>query len=371
MLNEDPQHIESAVQLPCPSCGSKMHYSADSKKITCNYCGYLEDVNQANDKVIEKSLHDAVAKVGDYIPEEKGKRVYDCSNCGANFMVDAEQVKINCGFCGSTKVNVEAFDHQYIEPSGIIPFYVSRAEADKVFKKWVSSGWFHPSKLKKLDEVEQLHGVYLPFWTFDANVNAQWSGEAGTYYYENRQVRVNGKLTTQRIQKVRWNHRSGRLSHFFDDVLVVAADGLAQKHVERILPFRLSEVVNFDPRLMVGWEAEVYNTEIDDGYHSAETIMDYKLRNMCSAQLGGDTQRNLHVNSSKHNQTFKHIILPIWLCSYYYNNKLYHFTINGQTGRVYGKKPNSWVKIGFAILLLVAFIAGVIFLAESDLLRRR
>ena len=182
MLNyEDPKYISSAVQLPCPSCGSRMHYSADSKKITCNYCGYLEDVNTANDKVVEKSLNDAMALVTDYIPEEKGKRVYDCTNCGANFMVDSEQVKINCGFCGSTKVNVEAFDHQYIEPSGIIPFYVSRSEADKIFQKWIRRGWFYPTKLQKLNEVEQLHGVYLPFWTFDANANAEWSGDCLLY----------------------------------------------------------------------------------------------------------------------------------------------------------------------------------------------
>ncbi len=364
---EDPKHIESSVQLPCPSCGSRLHYSADSQKITCDYCGYLEDVNTANDKVIEKSLHDAVAKVADFIPEEKGKRVYDCDNCGANFMVDSDHVKINCGFCGSTKVNVQAFDHQYIEPSGIIPFYISRAEANKIFKKWVSKGWFHPSKLSRLDEVEQLHGVYLPFWTYDANVSASWSGEAGHYYYENVRMQVNGRMQNQRVQKTRWSRRSGKLNHFFDDVLVVAADGLKQQDVQRILPYRLSEVVNFDPRLMVGWEAEIYNIEVDNGYQIGDGIMNSRLRNMCSAQLGGDTQRNLHVSSNKSNQTFKHIILPVWLCSYYYNSKLYHFTINGQTGRVYGKKPKSWWKIGFAVLLVILFILAIVFLAESDI----
>jgi len=104
-INEDPQYISSSVSLPCPSCGSRLHYSADTKKITCNYCGYLEAVNEANDKVVEKSLHEAVQRVTDYIPEEKGKKVYDCSNCGANFMVDSDKLRINCGFCGSTKVN--------------------------------------------------------------------------------------------------------------------------------------------------------------------------------------------------------------------------------------------------------------------------
>ena len=93
--------------------------------------------------------------------------------------------------------------------------------------------------------------------------------------------------------------------------------------------------------------------------------MNYKLRNMCSAQLGGDTQRNLHVQSQKSAQTFKYIILPIWLCSYYYNNKLYHFTINGQTGKVYGKKPISYWKIAGLILIFALFFFGVWYLRES------
>ena len=362
---EDTKHIESSVQLPCPSCGSRLHYSAQSRKITCDYCGYLEEVNTANDKVIEKSLNEGIAKVADFSPEEKGKRVYGCGNCGAHFMVDSDRVKINCGFCGSTKVNVEAYQHQYIEPSGIIPFYVSREAADKIFRKWVAKGWFHPNKLKRLDEVEQLHGVYLPFWTYDAQVQATWSGDAGHYYYETVRVRVNGKMQARQVQKTRWTHRHGQLNHFFDDVLVIAAKGLKQKEVSRILPYRLSEVVNFDPRLMIGWEAEIYSIEVDDGSRISEGIMDHQLRNMCSAQLGGDTQRNLHVSSHKNNRTFKHIVLPVWVCSYYYNNKLYHFTINGQTGKVYGKKPTSWWKIAGLILLVVFFIAGIYFLRES------
>ena len=366
--NEESQYLENTVHLPCPSCGSRLHYSAKTKKITCDYCGYLEDVNEANDQVVERSLHDAVSDVLNFVPEEKGKRVFDCQNCGSKFMVDSEQVRITCSFCGSNNVNVEAYDHQFVEPVGIIPFYVSRAEADKIFMKWIRRGWFHPSKMKRLAEVEQLHGLYLPFWTFDAHTESDWEGEAGYYYYETVTVRVNGKMQTKQVQKVRWEYRSGHLTHFFDDILVAASGGLDQKHVERILPYRLSEVVNFDPRLMIGWEAEIYNIEVNDGYQIGDSIMDHKIRNMCSAQLGGDTQRNLHIQSHKSEQTFKHIVLPVWMCSYLYNNKVYHFTINGQTGKVYGKKPLSWAKIAFLIFLFVLFIFGVWLLRESGVL---
>lgn len=362
---EDSQYLEQTISPACPSCGSNLLYSAEHKKIACNYCGYLEEVDNSSDKVVEHSLHEAMEKVADLIPEETGKKVFDCDNCGAKFMVESDKVKVKCGFCGSKNVNLEAYNHQYIKPIGIIPFYVSRDEAERRFKEWIRKGWFHPSKLGNLAVVEDLHGLYIPFWTYDAHTQSDWSGEAGFYYTETVRMRVNGQMQNKQVQKIRWKRRQGHLTHFFDDILVVASGGLDQKHVERILPYRLEEVVNFDPRLMIGWEAEIYQLEVDKGYQQADQIMDFKIRNMCSAQLGGDTQRNLHVQSNKTGQTFKHIILPVWLCSYVYNDKIYHFSINGQTGRLYGKKPLSWVKIGFLILLFVLFIFGIWFARES------
>jgi hypothetical protein len=100
------------------------------------------------------------------------------------------------------------------------------------------------------------------------------------------------------------------------------------------------------------------------GLQNAEQIMNHKLRSICSTQLGGDTQGNLHVQSQKSAQTFKHIILPIWLCSDYCRSKLYHFTINDQTGKVLGKQPISWWKIAGLILIFALFIFGVWYLRK-------
>ncbi len=364
----DVTYIENAQAFPCPSCGSKLEYSAEKKSIYCGHCGYTEDVDPSNDQVVEQNLNQALGNAPKIIAESYGKKVFDCQSCGAKFMVESDKVKVNCGFCGSKNVNVEAFDHQLIQPQGIIPFQVSRFEAERFFNKWIKQGFFHPNKLKRLAAIEDLHGIYLPFWTFDAHTESDWSGEAGTYYYETRRVRVNGQMQTQQVRHTKWNYRRGHLKHFFDDILVVASGGLEQIHMERVLPYKLEEVVNFDPRLMVGWEAEIYNLEFDQGYEVADVIIDQKIRNMCSSQLGGDTQRNLHVNSHKHGQTFKHIILPVWISSYKYQNKIYHFTINGQTGKIYGKKPISWFKVAALVLVFVLFILGVYLLRESQIL---
>lgn len=345
---------------PCPSCGGKLLFSAEKQMLACDYCGYTEDVNRNNDEVIEQELREAVLNAQQFIPEQYGEQVLHCDSCGANVMIEATTVEHECPFCASEQINVEAFNHNLIQPNGILPFQVPKKEAIGKFKEWISKGWFHPSKLKKMANLEEINGIYIPFWTFDAKTDSQWSGEAGHYYYETQMVRVNGQMQSKRIQKTRWERRSGSLSHFFDDVLVPSSEGLDNPKFQRILTsYRLDEVINFDPRLILGWRAEVYNVEVDSGYDIADKIMDARIRGMCVSRVGGDTYRNLRVNTEKNAQTFKHIILPVWVAAYKFNKKSYQFVINGQTGRVGGEKPYSWIKITLFVLLIIGIIAVI------------
>lgn len=362
------QEIEKVLHIPCPSCGGKLEYSADKHKVVCTYCGNTEDVNEANDLVVELSLKEAVKQVGRIVPEKIGNKVINCGSCGSRYIVESSRPTVRCPFCASKKINLESFEHNIIQPSGIIPLKISRKDGIERFHKWIRKGIWHPRKLKRLANIENLHGIYVPFWTFDAQTESEWRGEAGYHYQETQRVHVNGKWETRTVTKTRWVSRRGHLSHFFDDVLVVASQGIQQKHIQKIFPYNLEEVINFDAKLMLGWEAEIYSIELDQGYRKADHIMDQQLYNLCAAELGGDTQRNLRVNTQKFNQTFKHIILPVWLCSYRYNDKVYQFLINGQTGRVGGKKPLSYIKIGFAILMVIAFFVLLWYLREQEVI---
>lgn len=364
----DIQHIETGnvLQLPCPSCGGKLAYSAEKQKIACRYCGYTEDINTANDLIKEQPLDAKLVSEALYEPEKQGKRVFDCDNCGSKFMMETTEVKVTCTFCNSHNVNVEAFTHQYIQPSGVLPFKVSRKKALELFKIWIRKGIFHPNKLKRMAKVENLHGIYLPFFTYDANTVANWSGEAGYHYTETQTYRDSeGNTQTRTVTRTRWVPRSGTLRHFFDDVLIVASNGLTQSEIEKVNPFLLENAVNYDPKLLLGWEAEVYSKTLKEGAEVAENIMDQELRSMSSRELGGDTQRRLRVVSRKFDKTYKHIILPVWLATYVYNNKVYHFLVNGQTGKVGGKKPLSWIKITLAVLAFAAFLFAIWYMRET------
>ena len=173
-------------------------------------------------------------------------------------------------------------------------------------------------------------------------------------------------MVSKRVKQTRWVHQSGHLSHFFDDVLVVASSGVKQELMDKISPFKLSDVINYDPKLMLGWEAEIYTVEVDDGYKVADKIMDHRIRHLAKAKIGGDEQRHVVIHTDKYCQTFKLVMLPVWLCSYLYQNKLYQFSINGQTGKVGGDKPLSYVKIAFFVLMIAAIIGAIIYFTQKN-----
>ncbi|MGB1216745.1 MAG: hypothetical protein ACPG5P_02655 [Saprospiraceae bacterium] len=361
---DDEKIIENSYNYPCPGCGGRLAYSAEKQKVNCEYCGYTEEVDSANDMLVEHPLEEFMENAPREIVETLSKKVFDCQSCGSKFAVESDKIKVRCGFCGSDSVNLEAYDHQYIKPAGIVPFKVAQAKAESQFKKWIKRGWFHPNKLKRMAIIEDLHGIYIPFWTYDAQTYSQWHGQAGFHYYETERTYVNGKWESRQVQRTRWESRSGSLDHFFDDVLISGSHGLNQQSIQRVYPYRLEEVVNYDPKLMLGWESEIYDVEVDEGYEMADRVMDQRLRGMCSSQLGGDTQRGLKVDTEKRYKTFKHIVLPLWISSYRYRNKVYHFTVNGQTGKVAGKKPISPFKVAFVVAMVILVILAVVLIAE-------
>lgn len=358
--------LEETLALPCSSCGNQLKYDPTQKKYVCSYCGNVEDVSEHNDQIVEQDLIEAIKSARKYTPESNQQKVFDCNNCGAKFSIDSAKVNVNCAFCGSKNVNEEAFEHNYIQPSGIIPFQVSIESAHEKFKTWINKGWFHPSKLKELGKVEAIHGIYIPCWTYDADSHSTWSGQAGYYYYVSQTYMEDGKMKTKQVRKVRWESRSGSFNNSFDDILISGSKGLQQYYLENLEPYRLEEAINFEPKLLVGWESEVYNVEVDQGYQSAKIQMDARNRSVASSHLGGDTQRFLTVKSSYNNQTFKLLVLPVWMASYQYKGKEYSFTVNGQTGKIYGKKPLSVIKIVLLIVVILAIAGTIYYLNENN-----
>lgn len=354
------RELDDLLHCPCPSCGAQLQFSAEKQAMACGHCGYQEPLAFSSDKIEEIDWNEAQSdRRSDAHSVER--RLFSCQRCGAKTVVNYDAPTLSCGFCGSTNVNPDAVKTRLFEPQGIIPFRISRNQASDSFKKWIGQSIWAPNDLKDLARLDTLHGMYIPFWTYDVQTSSDWSGESGSYYYIAQQFRdQNGNVQTRQVQQVRWSYREGTHDQFFDDVLILASRQLPQSVIQGVYPYLLENTVNYEPKVMLGWEAEVYNIDPKEGFSVAKQQVDDRIESACANKLAADTYRNLSVRTQYSNQTFKHVVLPLWICAYQYGGKTYQFLINGQTGSVSGKRPVSPWKIALAVLAFLALVGVLI-----------
>jgi hypothetical protein len=167
---------------------------------------------------------------------------------------------------------------------------------------------------------------------------------------------------TRQVQKVRWVPSSGSLDHFFDDELESASRGVHPEMLRRIEPFPTKELAPYNAGFLSGWVVERYQIDLIAAAKQAREDMDAKVERLCAGQVPGDTHRNLQVETDYSGQTFKHILVPIWLLTYNYGASNYQVVMNGYTGSIAGKYPKSWIKITLAVMGGVALAGFLLFL---------
>jgi hypothetical protein len=246
-----------------------------------------------------------------------------------------------------------------------VPFVVDQRTAIDKFRRWLGKGWFRPNEVKRIarNAEARVQGVYLPFWTFDAQTTSRWHAEAGYYYYVTQRytVTVSGKsqVRTRQVRRVRWRPASGTHDEFFDDVLLFATRSIDEKILRRIYPFDTRQLVPYRPQYLAGWRAEEYQIELNEAWKMAQEIIADRLRAACAREVPGDTHRNLRVQSQFQDTTYKHVLLPVWIASYRYRNRVFSFMVNGQTGKVKGEAPISAWKVVLTVLIVLALLAAI------------
>ena len=211
-----------------------------------------------------------------------------------------------------------------------------------------------------------MNGIYVPYWTFDADTRSDYAGQRGTHYYETKTVMRDGKRQQVRVRKTRWRAASGHVTRFFDDVLVLASKSLPKKYTDGLEPWDLSSLEPYKPEYLAGFRAEGYQIELTDGFTEARAYMDRMIRRDVKYDIGGDEQRISGVNTRISDVTFKHILLPVWLAAYKYNGKTYRFVVNGRTGRVQGERPYSAWKISIAVVIGLAVACAIGFVMANQ-----
>lgn len=370
-MPDDSTEPADEFRFPCPECGAEMRFDPDSNKLKCNHCGHEQDFDGEGQSALANTEQDFKAALDNVLPAEdmEETRVTDCSNCGAQVEFEGDTYSKECPFCASPIV-LEPRTSKRIKPKGVLPFVLSEDKARDAMTNWLGKLWFAPGNLQEYARKgRKMNGVYVPYWTYDAQTESDYAGQRGTYYYvtERYTTTENGKTVskTRQVRKVRWRRVSGHISKFFDDVLVLASKALPKRFTDKLAPWDLSALVDFSPNYIAGYSAEAYTVDLREGFTEAEAIMEREIRALVRRDIGGDEQRINALNTSMSNLTFKHILLPVWLAAYKYNGKTYRFVVNGQTGTVKGERPWSKVKIALAVIAGVAVIVAGIFIAQE------
>lgn len=360
MSEEKPGELTDEGQariFPCEGCGADLKFHIGQQHLKCPYCGFEKRLEFAEDAaVVEQDFHAMLIRLRKHHDSDRhdeiGQREISCSSCRGTVQFQGSLTSTECPFCASPIQREDVHDAEHRVPvDGVLPFLVEKDVAAENLKAWIQSRWFAPNEFRQRGVLGKFNGVYTPFWTFDSMTFTRYSGERGDYYYET----VKDGDEEKQVRQTRWSRGSGSFDRFFDDVLILAADGLPRRLIDGLAPWPLHRCVPFSQQVLAGFYARTYELELEPGFGQARHQMENDLAGDVRRRIGGDEQR-VHSCKTRYSAvTFKHLLLPVWLLAYRYNGTTYQVLVNAATGEVQGQRPWSWIKI----LCMVATLAAV------------
>lgn len=365
--------VSARSKFSCPACGAEATWNPAKQALVCGFCGTTSPANielasDGTELIKEHDLLQALRTLPDSARGWKAEKTQvRCQSCQAISVFDANRVGQNCDFCGSASLVPYQELKDSIQPESLLEFKLSQNQVRDTVKEWLGRRWFAPNALKGRALTDTVKGIYLPYWTFDARVSAQWTALSGYYYYTTETSRDSkGRMTTRQVRHVRWVPSSGALQHFFDDTLVCASRGVHAELVRAIEPFPTQNLKPYHAGYLSGWVVERYQIDLGGAAKLARETMHDELTRMCARQVPGDTHSNLQVDADYSAQTFKHVLVPVWLLTYTYHGKPFQVAINGFTGAIAGQYPKSVWKILFAIALALIVAALLLSYAHGN-----
>jgi predicted RNA-binding Zn-ribbon protein involved in translation (DUF1610 family) len=341
----------------CQNCGGIMKFDIKKQVFACAACKTEYDLQTLSDTVEENDFNLYLEREKATVPFE-GMAVVACQQCGMEISFPGSQFSATCPMCGSTQV-ATVKQSAGIPPDGVIPFKIDKKDAQEKFRAWVKGRWFAPSDFKKRYAEGVLMGMFLPFWTYDANALSSYQGRGGN---DRRKKDKDGKekIVTD------WYPVRGVVCASFDDIQICASN--KEKNVEGVLPYgTTTNTKPFSAGYLSGYYAEVYKIKADACFEGAKRIMERTLRSLAESDIERTYDRaEVTSLSTKYSSvTYKHVLLPLWSSAFGYNGKTYNYAINGETGKVSGSRPYSAVKIALAVLGFVAAVAAWYLLAQN------
>ena len=347
----------------CPACTGPLHYSAKSGKLACDYCGSSFDVAEIEALYARKEAEAAAAKQAadakaeaaqaakdeaaeaaaasggwdtsdlsrDWGAEADGLRVYSCPSCGAELICDQSTAATACPYCGNPAIVPGQFSGA-LRPDYILPFRLSKDDAVQALRAHYKGKPFLPRSFTSANHIEQIQGVYVPFWLFDGGAEG-----AARYRASNTNVFETGDYE---ITETRHYHvvRAGSLA--FEKIPVDASSKMPDDHMDSIEPFDYAQLRPFSTAYLPGYLADKYDVTIDDSRDRADTrcreTLAQALRDTVTGYGACVTEReDIALRRSK----VHYALLPVWMLSTKWHGQDFLFAMNGQTGKLVGDLP--------------------------------
>lgn len=347
----------------CPACTGPLHYSAKSGKLECDYCGSSFDVAEIEALYARKEAEAAAAKQAadakaeaaqaakaeaaeaaaasggwdtsdlsrDWGAEADGLRVYSCPSCGAELICDQSTAATACPYCGNPAIVPGQFSGA-LRPDYILPFRLSKDDAVQALRAHYKGKPFLPRSFTSANHIEQIQGVYVPFWLFDGGAEG-----AASYRASNTNVFETGDYE---ITETRHYHvvRAGSLA--FEKIPVDASSKMPDDHMDSIEPFDYAQLRPFSTAYLPGYLADKYDVTIDDSRDRADTrcreTLAQALRDTVTGYGACVTEReDIALRRGK----VHYALLPVWMLSTTWRGQDFLFAMNGQTGKLVGDLP--------------------------------
>ncbi|MBN2547997.1 MAG: hypothetical protein JXB15_02475 [Anaerolineales bacterium] len=342
---------QEVVDFKCPQCGAATAFSAADGGLTCSHCGYYEApqlpiVGRGADQF--EFTVETIQRAAQGWGEERKEMA--CQNCGALTTLSVDSLAHTCPFCGSNKVIQRQAPQDVLRPRFLIPFKFEPAACVQKARAWLGSSWMVPAGLKTAAALENFTAVYLPFWTFDALTNADWKAEVGHIqtesYYENGERK-------QRTVTV-WRWESGHVQLTIDDLVVDGTGRLSAVLLGRIRDFNLAELTPYEPKFLAGLQAQAYDIPLEKAWELGREKMREQTRKACIERASTSLVRNFSMTLDFADESWRYLLLPVYLNTYAYEGKSYQMMVNGQTGSIAGQRPADWNKIWLLIAAILA-----------------
>jgi hypothetical protein len=288
----------------------------------------------------------------------------ECQTCGASLLVDPNQRTALCPYCASPSVVERPPSVDRPPPHFVLGFTMTKEGAQGSVKEWLGRRSFFVQSSVKGGTVDSIKGVYTPAYLYSAMATSQYSAQIGENYqetetYTDTDSNGNTVVKTRTVTRTEYRYLSGQHSCYVSDVIVTGSRAVPNNELEAIEPFDLRMMRRYTPAVISGWIAEEPSMALPECYQLARGETMEKIAKELEGFMPGDSHQGLTFNTVLDRETTELIYVPIWVLAIRHDPQKppFRVLINGQTGRIYGKAPLSWLKILLVILLVIALIA--------------